>query len=201
MNSYHLTAVGPLWALIRDSITLREFRNRWQAIDECPGILGGESCSLFIHGTDGTVEAVRTFSEFDPPVVRNAIRRRPCPPISRRRPANDGGLEAAAGTLAGRARRSLRAGQVRNLPFLSAEDRALHAKRIGALILSRRVQQGLSRKELASVLGASKWTIKEWEKGRSFPDKFRKQVTEWFGPEGESVFSPGGESPSAVEKD
>jgi DNA-binding transcriptional regulator YiaG len=201
MNCYHLTAIGPLWALIRDSITLREFRNRWQAIDECPGILGGESCSLFIHGTDGTVEAVRTFSESDPPVVRNAIRRRPCPPISRRRAANDGGLEAAAGTHAGRARRSLGACRVRKRTLVSAEDRALQAKRIGALILSRRVQQGLSRKGLASMLGASAWSIKQWEKGRSFPGRFRKQVTEWFGSEGESVFSPAGENRPVLAKE
>jgi DNA-binding transcriptional regulator YiaG len=161
----------------------------------------GQSCSLFIHGTDGTVEAVRTFSESDPPVVRNAIRRRPCSPAGRRRPSNNGGFEAAAGIRARRAKRSLGAGRVRKRALVSAEDRALEAKRIGALILSRRVQQGLSRKALASVLGASAWSIKEWEKGRSFPNRFRKQVTEWFGPEGESVFSPAGESRPVLAKD
>src|SRR5262245_9429499 len=101
MNCYRLTFLGPRWALTRDSdsFILREFRTRWQAIDETRGILEGESCSLIIHGIDGTVEAVRTYSESDNPSgtfrARNAIRPRPLAPVIRRRPAKDGGVRRA----------------------------------------------------------------------------------------------------------
>lgn len=198
MNCYHLIAAGNRWALIRDadSTTLREFTTRWQAIDECRGILDGESCSLVIHRPDGSVEAVRTYSEYDlehaedqnsrpvPARALNAIRTRPWQPVSRRRHVND-----SAGTP-----RALPATRLKSRSVVSAADRAERAKRIGALILSRRQQQGLSRTELASILGVSAWSIKEWEKGRSSPDKFRRQVTEWLGGEGEALFNPGGES-------
>jgi DNA-binding transcriptional regulator YiaG len=197
MNCYHLIAAGDRWALTRDedSTALREFTTRWQAIDECRRMLDGEACSLIIHRPDGSVEAMRTYSEYDdlehaedensrlaPVRVLNAIRSRASQPISRRRHAN-GGTEP----------RSVPTARLKSRRFVSAADRAEQARRIGALILSRRQQQGLSRGGLASILGVSAWSIKEWEKGHSCPDKFRRQVTEWLGSESEVFFSPAGE--------
>ena len=181
MNCYHLIAVGTCWALTResDSATLREYTTRWQAIDECREILKGEPCSLHIHGIDGSVQAVRAYSgDHSPPVAhskaRSALRPRQFSPVSR--PPR----EVAA--------------RVKPRAFPSSADRALQAQRIGNVILSRRTRQGLSRTGLGSLLGVSAWSIKEWEKGRSFPDKFRRQVAEWLGPESDAVFSTTAES-------
>jgi hypothetical protein len=185
MNCYHLIAVGTCWALTResDSATLREYTTRWQAIDDCREILSGELCSLLIHGTDGSVQAVRTYSgDHSRPAVHGKVRSAFKPgklsPVSRPH------REVAA--------------RVRPRPFLSPADRALRAQRIGTAILSKRTRLGLSRTALGSLLGVSAWSIKEWEKGRSFPGKFSKQVAEWLGPEGEAVFSTGAESAPAV---
>jgi hypothetical protein len=211
MNCYHLIAAGCCWALTRDSDskTLREFTTRWQAIDECRAILEGEPCSLVIHGKDGSVEAVRTYAGGDMPAwaetgtlpdeaVRelSAIRSHAPRRISRRLEGGGGEEGPADGNIsATRAARRPSSGSVKDRSVMGAAVRKARAQRIGACILSQRTGRGLSRGELASVLGVSAWSIKEWEKGRSCPDKFRRQVSEWLGGEGDSLFEAMDEVP------
>jgi len=66
MSQYRLVATSPGWKLIHaeSGECLAEFGSRWEAIDKCGMFLNGETCSLIIHAKDGSVESVRTFSDF-----------------------------------------------------------------------------------------------------------------------------------------
>lgn len=55
------------------------------------------------------------------------------------------------------------------------------AKTVGEMIRQRRVRDGLTQSELGKLLGASEWTVYEWEGGFSKPVKFRRLVAKWLG--------------------
>jgi DNA-binding XRE family transcriptional regulator len=58
---------------------------------------------------------------------------------------------------------------------------ATEAKTIGAMIRKRRVQEGLTQVKLAELLGASPFSINEWEHGKYRPVRFWKEVSDWLG--------------------